>query len=43
MSDQRVKKSLLFEHYEKLMDLRDERKNQKWISINLEDRKTKKE
>lgn len=43
MSDQRVKKSLLFEHYEKLMDLRDERKKQKWISINLEDRKTKKE
>ncbi len=43
MSDKRVGNSLLFSHYEKLMLLREERKNQKWLSINLEERKAKKE
>ena len=43
MSDKRIGNSLLFDHYEKLMLLREERKNQKWLSINLEERKAKKE
>ena len=43
MSDKRIGNSLLFSHYEKLMLLREERKNQKWLSINLEERKAKKE
>tara|TARA_B100000676_G_C18074835_1_gene846897 strand:- start:935 stop:2995 length:2061 start_codon:yes stop_codon:yes gene_type:complete len=43
MSDKRIRNSLLFDHYEKLMLLREERKNQKWLSINLEERKAKKE
>ena len=43
MSDKRIGNSLLFSHYEKLMLLREERKNQKWLSINLEERKSKKE
>ena len=43
MSEGRIEESLIFDHYQKLISLRDERKDQKWISINLEQRKIKKE
>ncbi len=43
MSEDRIDEPLIFDHYQKLISLRDERKDQKWISINLEQRKIKKE
>jgi len=42
-SKKRVGKSLLFNHYLNLIKIRNERKEEKWISINLNNRQAKKE